>query len=654
MGNSSSSRSDSRPAREKEIERDYEQQKKKISTVKSASVAQLQVALNALNTKNKELNECKWTVERLNAQIVTINKLNLSLNEQLMVNFQKYNTAVILFSGIVCVAVVVFIWLLVQRSDGAGVALTSEREYMYSNVPFPPLSEINSAGDILLSKVTTTSGEKDSVLLISYTTLFDTLYHQDICISDAACVTSTQQPFDKIWQILGSQRVSVSYSTLLSLVTGALAPSLSIGLVASCIGVLFATLAASFSILFFWSGWDGPTQLLTGLLYLLGFTGTGMYMHQTARDPALQIPGGTLVALGCCAMYLVVIAVFKTMHATSGTPQAVTQELKHRQYREDPMFRFVAVISVGVMAISCMKVIPFAPLGAVIVSSGGWFIIFFITLMCDKRAIEVGKELKSFWLTCCGVLLYSIVLWVMFNRHLGFVSVYAIFPKATNEVYPAVTDMTLWIEWSSCCWGLLSVLVAATGSIADKNISSRDRSLNVIGVGGIVYVVAMSSIFGGIRAKSLALSVAGHLGVLFFNVISLSVPIPLLAAAYGGQLFVSTMLQEQAMSLVGPIETLSSVVLGPIGVFMATLYTSAVSTGKDTSISKPFQALLMNIVLMIWGTYASRTLMFLVGLAGTAVFIIHVGMTHMKGSATFVLLLVFMSFSVAALGMLSQ
>jgi hypothetical protein len=196
MGNSSSSRSDSRPAREKEIERDYEQQKKKISTVKSASVAELQVALNALNTKNKELNECKWTVERLNAQIVTINKLNLSLNEQLMVNFQKYNTAVVLFSGIVCVAVVVFIWLLVQRSDGAGGALTSEREYMYSNVPFPPISEMNSAGDILLSKVTTTSGEKDSVLLISYTTLFDTLYHQDICISDAACVTSTQQPFD--------------------------------------------------------------------------------------------------------------------------------------------------------------------------------------------------------------------------------------------------------------------------------------------------------------------------------------------------------------------------------------------------------------------------------------------------------------------------
>jgi len=653
MGNSSSSTRDSRPAREREIERDYEKEKRKIASIKTASVDELKAALADVNVKTRELKESAWTIERLNAQIDSINQLNLQLNQQVAATIQKYNTAVLVFSGMVCIATVLFLWLLVQRLNPS---IDVTEEAYFASVPISSTSGYERVNDVDPGLVKYAKAPSSSaVTLVSHSSLIAALRQSSLCpstTSDNVCSASSEL-FEAVWQTLRSERVPVSYSTLLSLVTSAFAPSLSLGLVGACVGVLFATLAASFSVLFFWSGWDGPTQLLSGLLYMLGFTASGVYMHQSAKDPALQIPGGTLVALGCCSVYLVVLAIFKTVHATSATP-GTSSEKKHREYREDPMFRFVAVIAVGVTASACLRIIPFAPLGLVIVSAGGWFVIFSIALCCDDTNFSVWDSERK--LVCglgLGVLVYAIGIWILFNPKVGLLSLYTMFPKGLNEVYPVVTDVGLWFEWTACIWGFLGLVAVAAGTMAQKSHSDNEKFLITVFVSAAVYVLSLGAIFGGVHVGSLAVAVVGHLGVLFFNCISLSVPLPLLLPAYSGLLFVSYSLQEQSVALVGPIETLSNVLLGPLGVLMLTFYASAVTTGNK-SFMLPAQALIMNITMLAWGAYISRTLLFLVGLVGIAVFIIHVGLTFMKGSASFVLLLVVMSFVVASLGVLSQ
>jgi hypothetical protein len=245
----------------------------------------------------------------------------------------------------------------------------------------------------------------------------------------------------------------------------------------------------------------------------------------------------------------------------------------------------------------------------------------------------------------------------LFNTNAGWVSVYSLFPEATNHIYPAVTDIALFVEWSACLWGFLAMLLMVSGFLwNNKTISDAEKTRTVCAVSAVVYLMSVCAVFVGVRTQSLAVSVVGHLGIVMHNVISLSSPVPFLACSYADLLCVSSAVQQQAHSLVGPVETLSSVVLGPLGVFMFTMFASAsTSSGDDKDrFVLPLQALVMNIVLLIWGTHISRTLMFLVGLLGIAVFVVHLGLTFMKGSASFVVLLVVISFSVATLGIVSQ
>ena len=67
MGNKSSS--DSRPTREKEIEREFLAEERRIDKVSSCSVSELKKTLRDLNNKKKELNEEKWKNEQLNQQV---------------------------------------------------------------------------------------------------------------------------------------------------------------------------------------------------------------------------------------------------------------------------------------------------------------------------------------------------------------------------------------------------------------------------------------------------------------------------------------------------------------------------------------------------------------------------------------------------------
>ena len=61
--------SDSRPTREKEIEREFLAEERRIDKVSSCSVSELKKTLRDLNNKNKELNDEKWKNEQLNQQV---------------------------------------------------------------------------------------------------------------------------------------------------------------------------------------------------------------------------------------------------------------------------------------------------------------------------------------------------------------------------------------------------------------------------------------------------------------------------------------------------------------------------------------------------------------------------------------------------------
>ena len=55
--------------REKEIEREFLAEERRIDKVSSCSVSELKKTLRDLNNKNKELNEVKWKNEQLNQQV---------------------------------------------------------------------------------------------------------------------------------------------------------------------------------------------------------------------------------------------------------------------------------------------------------------------------------------------------------------------------------------------------------------------------------------------------------------------------------------------------------------------------------------------------------------------------------------------------------
>lgn len=647
MGNS-----DSRPTREKEIDNEFKKEERRIDGIKMANVSELKKALHELNTKTRELNEAKWNIERLNSQISNGNALNVQLAQQNTTLTEKYNSAVMMFSGIVLIVAMFIGWLLMKRHDPTPHVIN---DALYNSVISPTSPETTYSPQTYADQ----QNYSDDVLIVSPSALFDVLSSTKIaCSTQISNSNLSPEDLSMIWEDLKRQKIYVSYTTLLSLVTSAFSPFISLGLVASCIGVLFAALAAIFSVLFFWSEWDGPIQMLIATIYTLGFTLSGIYMHKTARDVTLQIPGGSLVVVGCCSMYLVILAVFQTVNTCSTTVPPPTGSVKHEKYLVDPMFRFVAILAVGASASACLYVIPFAPLGVIVISAGALFVVFSAMLFLDtmvKFEENSNKKATAISFVCLSVLSYSGILWLLLNPHCGYCSVYIFFAQGTNPVYPLSTDVGLWIEWSLCMWGFSAILVLSFFHISNKSFDTNDSKgiTTVLTVNAILYCISLGTIYLGILTQSLAISVVGHLGILLFNFLSITAPIPLLAMAYAGLILASDYWQAQAVSLVGPLETLSSVILGPLGIFMVTIIAS-VADMSEKSCVLPFQTLLINIALISWGTYVSRTLMFLVGLVGIAIFVIHVGFTFMKGSVSFIFFLVVLSLAVVTVGIFIQ
>ena len=585
-------------------------------------------------------------------QVDACNQLNINLTNQISEMTKKYNNAVLVFCGAVLAAALLLFWLFLQYHNGSVSPPSPVEDYSSpSNTLFNTKSPVQSS-----YMSSTTSGHNiryDSVLIISSTSLYESLEE-----SGMMTTTSDAEIFLRLWEILQQQEVTVSYRTLLSLVTGAVVPFLSLGLVASCIGVLFSTLAAIFSVLFFWRDWDGPTQLLTALLYTIGFISSGLYMHKTARDPALQIPAGSSVVVGCCAVYLIVLAVFQTSYYANIIPgNVVPDKKKHKDYAQDPIFWITSTIAVGSVSSGCLCAIPFAPLTVLVVCSGGGFILSMSFLLTEPRKSSSNPPDDFFvsWITAVVELGYAVCLWVLFNPHNGYWTIYSVFAQGSNFMYPLVTDVASWMEWSACSLGFLAtsalVLMFTTEKVFDKGRENNFFTIMMVGLA--LYFTSLGTIYGGVLAESFAVALMGHLGIIVFNVLTVGAPVLFLGPCYVGLFAASTLWQTQAQSLVGPLESLSSVVLGPMGIFIYTIM-AALSDSSKHKTNFSILALVMNIALIAWGSHVSRTLMFLVGLTGIAVFVIQLGLTHMKGSASFVFMLVVLSGVVVSFGIYYQ
>jgi hypothetical protein len=95
--------------------------------------------------------------------------------------------------------------------------------------------------------------------------------------------------------------------------------------------------------------------------------------------------------------------------------------------------------------------------------------------------------------------------------------------------------------------------------------------------------------------------------------------------------------------LIGPIESLSNICLGPVGVLIVTIMTLL---DGDKSGVKDFQCFLVfiaNIVIIFISAQLSRSLMFVVGLIGLASCLIWFGFMRIKGQGIFIFILALIS-----------
>lgn len=592
--------------------------------------------------KLRRLEEQRIIIQRLESNLSSVQSQNIHFSEVCEKLIEKYHNTVLLFTiltlvlTILCFAILSYFTFL-SNENSSPHSSNGDSQFFCEHSP-----ESKSFQQSPLPQVTAASPL--SPIIISSKLFEDSFqsFYQNSCQTEN-CDSLI------LWEMLRTNsrlpEYQIPYPTLLSLFSTHVLPSISFPLSAASVAVVLSTLGAGFSVVYFWQSWSSQTQFLVGLSYCVSFIFVGVHMHRTAKDRTLEIPGGVFALIGCLCSQLLIPAVHHSLtpivndidssqSTVLSDKEATSLKSTLSLVSKDPLIRFLSPFLLLFTATLSLFLIPFGPLGIIVVVALSWI---FWSLLSQL-------QIKNKQILASMIFLLNFLLWfVSFTPSDPSLNPYSVSSFLNppsyliNSHYPVVSYTSLWIEFTA--GGLC--LIALIGALFLE--SSGKPFIELLSRNLILYGFSLSGIYGGIYFQNFSSFLYGHIGVLVYSFLPLGFHPLINLLAHGVLIFTSHHIQSQAILLIGPIESLSNICLGPVGVLVVTIIT--LLDGDKTGI-KDFQCFIVfivNIVIIFISARLSRSLMFVVGLIGLASCLIWFGFMRIKGQGIFIFILALLS-----------
>jgi hypothetical protein len=291
---------------------------------------------------------------------------------------------------------------------------------------------------------------------------------------------------------------------------------------------------------------------------------------------------------------------------------------------------FLSPFLLLVVSVISLILIPFAPLGS--------FVVISLTLTFFSLVSHI--TLADRWSHYLAVFVFDLCLWFLsftpsdLSLH-PFSMAHFLNPPPylVNAHYPIISYTSYWVEFTSGGLCLLSLIFAIY-------LSSNTLQLSHLGPHLILYIFSLSTIYVGIYFQNFSSYLYGHLGILIFSIVSFELHPVIILISNFLLICTSSVIQSQSILLIGPIESLSNICLGPIGILIFTLYTLFLPRQEGDKDRRCVVAFFVNVLVIFLSAQLSRSLMFVVGLIGIASCLLWLGFMRIKGHGSFILILV--------------
>jgi hypothetical protein len=297
---------------------------------------------------------------------------------------------------------------------------------------------------------------------------------------------------------------------------------------------------------------------------------------------------------------------------------------------KDTLIRFLSPFLLLVVSSISLSLIPFAPLGS--------FVVLSLTLTFYSIVSHV--TLAERWSHFVAVFVFDLFLWLLSSTSsdpslhpYSMAHVINPPPYLINTHYPIISYTSYWMEFTAGGLCLVSLLLAIY-------LSSDSVKLSSLGPHLILYSFSLLTIYVGIYFQNFSSYLYGHLGILIFSFISFELHPLLILLSNFLLIYTSSFIQSQSILLIGPIESLSNLCLGPVGILVFTLYTLFLPHSKDNKDFNCLLAFFVNVLVIFISAQLSRSLMFVVGLIGIASCLLWLGFMRIRGQGSFILILV--------------
>jgi hypothetical protein len=292
--------------------------------------------------------------------------------------------------------------------------------------------------------------------------------------------------------------------------------------------------------------------------------------------------------------------------------------------RHDPLMSFLAPFLATLAASISLSFIQFAPLGSLIT------IALTFTIFSLTERLPLPGVVRYLIISLLEILLWYITLTPHEPAHHAFTIAHYLTPSplSLNPFYPIISYSSLWIEFTAAALSFLFILHAAFPFVFGEK---KYFALTAL------YAFSMLAIYAGIYYQNFSSYFVGHLSVLLFSLFSVPLTPPLVFIYNSLLIYTSHYIQSQSILLVGPIESLSNIVLGPLGILFFTLYTLG-DSGPEKD-SNALMAFIINLTMVFISAKLSRSLMFIIGLIGVASYLIWIGFMRFKGQGGFIMIL---------------
>jgi hypothetical protein len=627
-----------------EIEKRYHNEKELILQ-RNDLTAEMKTTIIENQDKSRKIEEQRIVIQKLECNLLNAQSQYVHSSEVCEKLVEKYYQTVLLFTiltlviSILCFAILSYFTLFShENSPKTAPGESQSCEYAESESSDQHSTQAASS----FSSVNPPMIISSKLLEDSFRAFYQTYCQADIC--DSSNATSLL-----LWEILRTNsrlpQHQIPYSSLLSLFSAHVLPAISFSLSAASVAVVLSTLGAGFSVVYFWQSWSSQTQLLVSLCYCVSFIIVGVYMHRTAKDRTLEIPAGVFALIGCLCSQLLIPTVYhlvtpvaKDINSSQSTvlsdKESKSSKTSLSLASKDPLIQFLSPFLLLFTATISLFLISFGPLGILVVLS----LSSIAASLLSQLRIENQQIIASM------IFLLNFLVWfVSFTPLDPSLNPYSLAsflnppPSLVNSHYPVVSYTSLWIEFTAGGLCLLSLIGALfLGSLKKPFIELL--SLNLI-----LYGFSLAAIYGGTFFQNFSSFFYGHIGILVYSFLPWGFHPLINLLTHGLLIFTSHHIQSQATMLIGPIESLSNICLGPVGVLIVTIMTLL---DGDKSGVKDFQCFLVfiaNIVIIFISAQLSRSLMFVVGLIGLASCLIWFGFMRIKGQGIFIFILALIS-----------